>query len=137
MRESELRAWIEDLAEAQGEKERQRSQQRERERHAVEERRRRRLETVRERCEEEGVDPDFLLTLRGFTEELTEEAEAELEQRREEVIAEGEDVDLPNETAAFTDGVTPRSGGGVHCVPPLLRGDSGERWRTRTHRVSS
>lgn len=104
--ESEIREWIDELAEEQREKERQRSRRREREQRTLEEMRQRRIEKLRERGEENGGDPDLLLTLFEFDEELIEEDEEGIDERRQEVIDQGEDVDLPNETSAFIDGAT-------------------------------
>lgn len=110
MRESELKERIEELAEEQGEEERQRGKRRRQERQTLEEIRQRRLEQLKEKCEEKGLDPDLVLTLFGLDEELAGEKE-DLEARREELIDQGEDVDLPNETSAFLDGATFQSDG--------------------------
>ena len=104
MRETELRQWIEELAEDQGEKERQQIEQKERERQVLKERRQRWLETLRERFGKEGVEHDLLETLLGFDKQFSEESEAEIEEQRDMLIEQGEDVDIPNETAALLDG---------------------------------
>lgn len=93
--ESEIKEWIDELAEEQREEERQRSRRREREQQTLEEMRQRRIEKVRERCEEKGGDPDLLLTLLEFDEELIEEDEEGIEERRQELIDQGEDVIFP------------------------------------------
>lgn len=126
--ESEIRGWIEELTEEQEEEERQRSERKEREQQSLEEMRQRRIEKLRERCEEKGEDPDLLLPLLEFDEQLVEEDEEGMEERRQELIEQGENVDLPNETSAFIDGATFRSDGPTAHHPHYveIRGKEGE-----------
>lgn len=135
MRESELRDWIEELAEANGAEEREQSQRREQERQELEEMRQRRYEKLRERCDEEGVDPDLLLSLFEYEEEPIGEFEEEIEERRQTLIEQGENVDLPNETPAFLDGMAFRSDGSTAHQPFYveIRGHEGEREYSEYH----
>lgn len=102
MRESELREWIEELAEEQAEKERQKSERIER-RQDLEDRRQRRLERMKNELEEHGIDPEPFISSEDSELETLEE---ERDERREELMGQGESVDLPNETSTFIDGAT-------------------------------
>lgn len=127
MRESELRKWIEELTEEQAEKERQRSKRREQERQTLEKIRQQRSEQMRERFEEADVAPDLVSSLFELDEEFVGQEEEDIEARREELIEQGEDVDLPNETSAFLDGVTFQSAGSTARQPYYveIRGHEG------------
>lgn len=103
MRESELREWIEELAEEQAGEEREDVERIEKRRQDREERRQRQLDQMKHELEEQGIDPAPFV---DFDDPELEGLEESSEERREELMGKGEEMHLPNETSAFIDGST-------------------------------